>query len=339
MRMNINTFNRMLVFMPLVFSVLFELKKFKIWYQIIFLWDQGATPFQELLQLSPHSFRYFLMYPVIYISESIGVDRDFFFSLIILFIGFYAVSLLCASLKIMKGNHRRQIIPCLFISVVIVFLLFYMNGRGAIALCGFALLVNNIIKLEMGMTPNVWIFTNIFLALLLTSVSSGTLAVSFLTLSMYLLQQIKHILSGILRVRFFVERFKIFFVCLLFCIIFSSIIIVGFEKNLNFYGVGYEGFVNMLGHGIGAVLKPLLHSISMTSLIAIVCIIGIILNTIVQRFRYSLIVRILIICCGCGLFGYTTLSMAIVPLLILSTLYFPYVSASADRATHLRNAT
>lgn len=111
-------------------------------------------------------------------------------------------------------------------------------------------------------------------------------------------------------------------------------IAVGLVKNLNFYGIGYEGFVNMLGHGIGAVLKSLLHSISLTSILAIICFVIIIANIIVQTFRYPLIVRILIIFCGCVLFGYTTQSMAVVPMLILSTLYFPYVNLSADRKTH-----
>jgi hypothetical protein len=100
-------------------------------------------------------------------------------------------------------------------------------------------------------------------------------------------------------------------------------IVVGLIKNLDFYGSGYEGFVKMFGHGLGVFFIPLLNAISLPILVTVSILVAVIFNIVAKTFRHPFIVRILFICVACGLFGYTTLSMAIVPLLIMLSSLLP----------------
>ena len=134
---------------------------------------------------------------------------------------------------------------------------------------------------------------------------------------------------GIFSTSFFKERIPTFW--LYICMVFSGIVLVGLNKNLDYYGSGYDGFIKMFGHGVGIYLIPFLESISFPALVGITVFIAIILNYIAKKFQYPFLARILFCCFACGLFGYTTLSMAIVPLLIIFTPHLPDFVFSKDR--------
>lgn len=317
MTVNINTLNRLLIFTPLALSIILGLKSFEIWAQISYLWNFRASPVEELVKLSPHSFRYAAMYPIVVASEKLGIDENFFFSCIVLMMGFFTALLISASLLKLQNEKKFGNAASFFISTTIVLLLFNMNGRGAVALFGYALLVNIIVKSETGRKFSIGMLVNLFFALLCSSVSSGTLAVSCTTLLLYVLKNLRDMLLKILNLRFSKEKFKNFLVGLVCLITFLGMVLVGVRKNLDFYGVGYGGVVNMLSHGLGAVLRPLLDGLTLPLLIAIVVSGMVAINSIVKRSRYPLISRTLAITIMFGFFGYTTLSMAIVPLLVL----------------------
>lgn len=340
MKINNNTLNRIIVFTPLALSLLFELKSFEIWGQIIYLWDHQASPIGELLILSPHSFRYAAMYPVLIVSEQFGIDKNLCFSWIVLVMGFLSAVHIFDSLKRLQRKNRRGNTASLFVSIIIVFLLFSMNGRGAVALFGFSLLVNIIVQSETGTKLSIGMSINLFLSLICSSVSSGTLAISCATLLLYVLKNLRHIFLGILRLHLTKESLKICAVGMSCFIAFSGIVIVGFLKNLDFYGVGYGGFVNMLSHGMGVVFKPLFDVYSLPLLFTMVIGLAVVINLIVKNSPYPSISQLLVICIAFGLFGYTTLSMAIVPLLILVGSALPdfRVSKGGYKELQYRNA-
>lgn len=194
MKVNINTFNRLLIFTPLAFSIILGFKSFEVWAQISYLWNFRASPVEELLVLSPHSFRYAAMYPIMVASEKLGIDENFFFSCIVLIMGLFTARLTFASLQKIQNEKKLRNTASFFISTIIVLLLFNMNGRGAVALFGFALLLNIIVKSETGKTFSIGMSANLFFALLCCSVSSGTLAVSFTTLLLYVLKNLRGML-------------------------------------------------------------------------------------------------------------------------------------------------
>ena len=262
MMIQINTLYRIIVFIPLTIAILFELKTFKIWEQILFLWGKRASPIDQILDLTPHSFRYFLMYPIVSIPEALQIEKNFFFSLITLSLGFFTVGLIVDSAQIISRRKGSANTASLFISFFVVLLLFFMNGRGVFALFGFALLVNTFLALPNSKLPTIWVFAKVFLALLFCSVSSGTLVVSFLAVILYLFSQIGQIRGNIFQLRFSRKGFQIFLVGIIICMVFSGIVLVGLNKNLDYYGSGYDGFIKMFGHGVGIYLIPFLESIS-----------------------------------------------------------------------------
>ena len=189
-----NIFNQVVVFTPLAVFVFTGYKTFEIWPQITYLWSQQANPVDQLLNLTPHSFRYSLLYPVLIFSSALGVDKDLIFSMVVLLLGFLSAFLILDSLKFVSDWEKRQNTATLCICLIIVFLLFLMNGR-RLAPFGFSLISNTILKLKSVNRFSFGVFAKIFLALIFSSVSSGTLMVALLTLLVFLLEQLKQVFT------------------------------------------------------------------------------------------------------------------------------------------------
>ena len=141
--------------------------------------------------------------------------------------------------------------------------------------------------------------------------------VALLTLLVFLLEQLKQVFTKLLFFRLTPRHLKNSLCGLAVGGIFVGITVVGALKNLNFYGFGYDGLVNMLSHGIGTVLKPILTTVSWPPLILTATILVFVVRKAIKKSHNPMVTTMLFICFGCGLFGYTTLSMAIVPMLII----------------------
>ncbi len=306
-----------LVFAPLVLAVAFGVKKFELWSQLTYLWHVKASPITEILNLSPHSFRYALFFPVFYFSESIGIDRDIIFTLIVVVIGYFTAFLIFDSSKLISNSKNGINTSYFLICGTIVFLLFMMNGRGAVALFGYALLVNVILALEFKARFTFWVVVKIFFALLFCSVSSGTLSVSVASLMLLIFYNIIGIVERLVFMRLS-KRLAIgtFFELVVFSI-YISMVLVGLFKNLSFYGIGFEQSLELLQHGAGAALEPVLKVLPLAVLVVLVSTAAIGVNLFVARLYSPTLARLLIICVALGMFGYTTLAMAIVPILVL----------------------
>jgi hypothetical protein len=97
----------------------------------------------------------------------------------------------------------------------------------------------------------------------------------------------------------------------------GNALFVGILKNLTYYG----GFTQMLDHGYGRILLDFLEVVpGWFVLIMTVTVIftGI---RIIQMFRYPHLTAIFLFACICGAFGYSTLSVATIPMLVLGILY------------------
>ena len=192
-----------------------------------------------------------------------------------------------------------------------------MNGRGIVALSGFALIINVILQAQATKLAATIMLIRFLVALLLCSVSSGALFVGISTLILFLFSQLQIILLQSLRLRLHAQPLKAFSSGLIGCVVFSGIVFVGIIKNITFFGIGADGVIKMLTHGIGEILIPVFDVISIPWLVLIIIGIGFFANLLINMFTYPLILRIFFICIVCGLFGTTTLLMAIVPTLIM----------------------
>tara|TARA_B100000787_G_C16198231_1_gene302629 strand:- start:1089 stop:1406 length:318 start_codon:yes stop_codon:yes gene_type:complete len=88
-------------------------------------------------------------------------------------------------------------------------------------------------------------------------------------------------------------------------------------KNVIFYGGGMKGFINMLNHGVGVIFYTL--ELDLIVLIGLILIVFSIFALIFFRYTklYSLLFIFLSASAFGGLFGFSTLSLGIIPLSII----------------------
>ena len=159
---------------------------FHVWKQIQDLWDQGANPIDLILCLHEHSLRYLLMYPILFLSDTLGLPADDLFSIFVigtwtgtLYLSFIILDRYCSSLR----NRNWS-----FIIMVLFYLplLFLANGRGILVMLGVMLLF--FVGLQGNQLKPREKFLGIASSLLLSSVSTGVLACSsFSLLSLFFL--------------------------------------------------------------------------------------------------------------------------------------------------------
>ena len=274
------------------------LHKFQLWEQVTFL--RGTTPDFSNIFVQAHFLRYSLVYPIFIISDNFGVSADGVFNsfcfLMLFFIARNCVNI--TSFYVRKNE----------VLIIIIFGLFFfllstlMNGRIIFALYGFSYLLFSIQRWESYNLQNFGLFLRLFPALFLCSVSSGPFLLCVVTLSLWSMTSVNRQKRGM----------YIYFGG--FLAVISPLILLFLLKNITFFGGGVYGALNMLNHGLGKIFYQLdLISLILFSLIIInICFLA------AGLFRYLKGYRLLFIFIASstfgGLFGYSTLSVGIIPL-------------------------
>ncbi len=235
-----------LVSILFLFGVNLQLLKFKILPQALDLWNMNVS-LKDII-FHPHMPRYLLVYPLLEISQTLGVNPDAFFSSIMAILVLISAYLSIKISRILLGKPLEAWLRLSLMSFFIVLSIF-MNGRGVYAMLGFLLLTLAMLLWEKNTISKGIFITYIGLAVWLSSVSSGTLTAVIVALSMWLLFRVLKSIGYLQR--------RDFMLLLYLCVIFSVPVVFYLKtfivKNTEYYGGGSEGVIGMLDHGLGGV--------------------------------------------------------------------------------------
>ncbi len=278
-----------------------SLHEFQLWPQVTIL--QGSAPDLSTLLTQAHLLRYILVYPIFLGAEFVGVDPNFIFNTLCFFMLFF-VSVNCVRTTrfYISGNF---IILVGFFASLFALMSIFMNGRIIFAFFGFSYLVACIHQWESYQFSNFELFLRILISIFLCSVSTGTFLLCVICLLLWL--------------PIFIRRPKgsfLYYVLIFLCVL-SPLISFYIMKNVIFYGGGMKGFINMLNHGVGVIFYTL--ELDLIVLIGLILIVFSIFALIFFRYTklYSLLFIFLSASAFGGLFGFSTLSLGIIPLSII----------------------
>ena len=300
-----------LVWMLLVFvcGLMFEfstLHSFNLWSQVTYL--RGADLDSSYISQA-HFLRYLLVLPIFLASDYLNLEADLIFRAACFTIIFFIVR---NCITIIKFYSQKNII-LFIISYSFLFLAMatFMNGRMVFSFLGFSYLVIIIHQWDIRKIENIGLFLRFLPALFLCSVSTGVFLsciVSIFTFSIFPTKRKK---------RYYYIYVSLFLAAL------SPLISLYLFKNIDFYGGGFAGLINMLNHGAGAVFHQ--FGSVVTTLILLISMISILFCGLI--YIHSRTRKLLLLFAStsliCGLFGYSTLTMSIVPLsaiLLLTTM-------------------
>ncbi len=277
--------------------------RFEAWTQVMDLWDTEISPF--LLIGHPHFFRYMVAYPGFLLEDKIP---GFGFSI---YIGiFFATNVSIFRRLIWLASNRSA--PVLAWTVFISSHLF-MNGRGVIAWTAWLLCAYLCLRISRGESISLAKLLLIALACLLAAVSTGVFIVTVVTITIFTLSNYKHAVNR--------SKWRVFLFALLFipiAVVIADFFWVAIEKNLDFYGGGFEGAINMLNHGLGGIFSG-----STVSTILAMWLIGLTLSTIIilvlHGWTWKPLQKLIFLAFFGGLFGFTVLTLAIPVLLVYFT--------------------
>jgi len=270
----------------------------------------------------PHAIRLLIAYPGYIISEFYNIELNTGFSYygISMFVIMYMlIANTLLKLSVIKNFFLMKMILAVIPLLILPLL---MNGRLIAAYLGFTILINLFVRLfnneDLG---KIKIFVIGSIGLILTMVSSGTMVVSalYIIFLSYVFNQ-KHIKS-----KRFIKKALIFLLVLspIFYKLLSYYWLM-FMRNVNYYGGGINGTIDMLNHGIGRYLPKNNGAIVFIIILAFVIIfLNIVyLNKLIKKRnrKITIIAGINISLYGM-LFGYSTGLMMIPPLIILMLLF------------------
>ena len=296
--------------LPLAVAVFFGFKVFELWSQITYIWAGRQTPFALLAEGSPHALRYTLVYPILIFSENFGLNHDDVFTQVVLACLILTNMCIAKTAEIL-GGRSMSISILLFVVVIPMNLLFFMiNGRGAFALCGYSICLTVFMHFIHGGRLSAFNLISLFLGFIMCGVSTGILASAYASAV---------IAAWIIGYRMVVagstwRGIAGLFSILLLLIAFFGFFAGGVRKNIAFFGANLEGVKDLISHGMGRFLVAFVD-VPFLSLLALFAI-GLIGLAYIQSLRNTALVAFILSSLACGLFGYSTLAIALVPILV-----------------------
>lgn len=309
-----------------VFYLLMELGylSFSLWEQVTYLWE-SELKFEDMI-LHPHVLRYLLVYPFFTISEYMGIDYDSMFMVVVPILVLVLLELIVKSAAYFTGL-KVTVVEYVFLSILLILMSSFMNGRMLFSLVGFALILygmlywkNNQYYLRVK-TACVLLFLS---GLFLMSVSSGTFMVGLVAVSMFLLMNVFRSNSWITKVGFSITLLMAF-------VLIYPMVEVLVMKNIDYYG----GVIPMLNHGVGRIF--LIIEMELLVLLVLSVIVFLLIQFFLIKFykHFKVLVYLLSVPLVIGLFGNSTLSMALIPLLVLFTIFITSLLLASSRTSKL----
>ena len=227
--------------------IIFGFLNYEIWSQIEYFKE---IPFENYSSsgVIVHVPRFLIVLPSYILADLFNTDPNQIFTGYVLTL-ISATSLIWMRLQdIHILESRNKNFTWLFPFV----LLFFINGRFAFSLFGLSLMIFSISLKKMNKSK-LLVISLLIISLLFTSVSSGTFSVALIYIALEFrrafgahLFKFKSILTSIIN---------------LFSLIIISTPLIYFfilflTKNMNSYGGGLGGFIDMISHGLGLFFNP-----------------------------------------------------------------------------------
>jgi|GEM_PF-4046651 len=272
----------------------------------------GSNPIELILNGHQWGPRYLIAFPAVYMHELLGFSLNYSYSIYCTFILACIVVLFVKAGLLLQNKYVNAPIVFFLISIFSTLILaYFMNGRLIPAYFGITIILYKQFKIynsNKNFTISDYII--MFIGFMLSTTSSGTMMVSLLQISLVsfilTLNKEKYIVPII---KFIIVNGAIYMALL------GPYIMKMINKNLNFYGGGFTGLINMLSHGLG---KILLVSPMLVWLL-ILCIPFIFIFCVFVQLGLNIELRMIIltitICLLCGMFGISTATM-IIPIFI-----------------------
>ena len=264
---------------------IYEVFEFNAWGQITLLYSYHV-PFIDLID-HPHFFRFFVTYPGLLAEDYWGYGW---------FSAYISIFIVGSGYLIYRICRHRGIFSVILALILIMPFHSLMNGRGVLSWFGWILAIFMITKpiMENYRRTDIALF---FLAALCSSVSTGTFAVAFTAINIALIY------------RFSKNGFKRnIFILVMLLLVFYGYFTVSFSKNIEFYDYGDGVLVNIISHGLGGILSQNISLIIV--LLAFFLFTPFILDFILKKIGFVNSAILIVPLVG-GIFGFTTLTLAI----------------------------
>jgi hypothetical protein len=276
------------------------LKNFEAWTQVIDLWETEVSPL--LLVGHPHFFRYLIAYPGFLLeSELPNLGFSIYVSL------FFAINVVLLRRLSLLCQDRE---PPVWAWAIFLLAHMFMNGRGVIAWTAWLLCAILCLRMSRheggGMKHLLLLIATCWLA----AVSTGVFIVTVATLLLFYFQYRKRAMKR--------SKLSIFLTTLLGVPMFAIVadyFWVALQKNVEFYGGGLSGVLNMLQHGVGMVL---FESPAIAMLLIYISALALILLAFLGFHGkvWSPLQKLIFLGLSGGLFGFTVLTL-VIPLFLI----------------------
>lgn len=294
--------------------------KFDFMPQAKVMLDTGETLVNYFLDNHPHAIRLLIAYPGYIISNLANIDLDYAYSYYILIIFcFFYINIFEIYLYIARFiDFYSYILVPVYIFISIMILSFIMNGRVIFAFLGFAIVLKNLIyvvKSKFYMKN----YFGILAGVLLSTVSSGTMLVViiFLILIIVYLYGFKIIYAIKLNQLKMLITLSLVTPVVVVLISYVNLMLM---RNINYFGGGIFGLVNMMNHGIGRYFND--SKLGLFIFLIILTILVEFSHKLIKlklknsEFIFSIFFISIISCCIGFIFGHSAGSLIIVPFIL-----------------------
>lgn len=299
----------------MVLLIINHIVQFPMFPQAMELYTRNESMSYWIMSGHPHAIRLLIIYPGVLISKLFQLELDMgvtVYSAALLLLIMYSM------IRILILNQLNNQFGCIASGLITIVLAIVMNGRLIFVFGGISLLVLAELEFRNNEMSLLKLQLTTIIAALFTMVSSGTMIVAFAYIIMIIPYRWNNMSTS--------NERKLFIVILLAMIVPVMSIIVPYsikmtKKNIDYYGGGMQGAINMIHHGLGRFIDTNNHP-----LVIGLCFVGIIIllaNIVVfkllARRRYIDLPLILLANLGVygSVFGLSTGLTAFIPIVIL----------------------
>jgi hypothetical protein len=290
-----------LIYFIILIMIVSKLKVIEPWDQVELLWRSEVNP--VLILGHPHMPRYLLVYPGFLLEGALpGLGFSLYMASFFIanFVLFRMISLR------LSGRSPYWYLYCIFFAAHIA-----MNGRGAIAWCGWLICLWVCMRLSSKLVKLSGVLVWIAISCLFATVSTGVFVIVVCTYVYYIgshvCRNLKSSGSSLL---------IYLFILIIFGTLIVDFFVLSISKNIDFYGGGIEGFFNMFDHGLGVVFTQL-SLIGVFLLYVSSCLMLMFAYLVAMGKKFTDMEVIVLVPIFGGIFGYTVLTLFIPPIIFV----------------------
>lgn len=307
-----------LLVLTLLVAIVTGVKSYELWPQVTYIWDFKSNPIIEFSNGNPHALRYAVVYPIFVFSDYFQMNYDEVFSYVA--IGFLLWTFLstCNVLNSLGHDVSNNLAWLFFVGGVMMSLFLLMNGRASFAFLGYSMLLAAVTQFHFGERVSLLFPLQVLLAVTLCGVTSGTLFSALGSYSIFLFFELRNAARrGRIKGRFVLAALS----ALAVAYSLTDVVLILVEKNLVFFGGGLDAVFAMLKHGAGAIIEPVVDSIDPLLAVFLAGIVALAVYIQIVSSRNRFILGIMAMAIGLGAFGFTTMSLAAIPVTVTIVVY------------------